>query len=70
MPTLVDLEMRNVGGLFEADPFDSPVDHHLVDGLPVLAVAVGAHLRVEGLEGHACDVDAAPHGHCVEKRTG
>lgn len=45
---------------------NSPVDHHFVDGLPVLTVAVGAHLWVEALEGHSCDVDAAPYGHCEE----
>lgn len=56
------------GDCLEAGALHSPVDHHLVDGLPVLAVAVGAHLRVEGLEGHACDVDAAPHGHCEGKK--
>lgn len=37
-----------------------------MDGLPVLAVGVGAHLWVEALEGHSRDVDAAPHGHCEE----
>lgn len=39
-----------------------PVNHHLVDALPVLLVFTGTHVRVQTLKGHTSHVDAAPHG--------
>lgn len=49
--------------------FHSPVDHLLMHGLPVLAVALGPHLRVEALQRNSGDIHAAPHGHCERDST-
>lgn len=35
--------------------------------LPVLAVALGAHLWVQALEGNSGDVHSAPHGHWTKQ---
>ena len=42
---------------------NSPLDHLLVDLLPVLRVSVCAHLGVETLERDPSHVHTTPHGH-------
>lgn len=45
-----------------------PINHHLVNSLPVLRVALSSHLGVERLQGNSGNVHATPHGH-YEKQT-
>lgn len=52
-----------------ADHLYSPINHHLVNLLPLLTVTIRPHLWVECLKGHSSNIDAAPDRH-YEKQTG
>lgn len=43
---------------------NSPIDHLLVNILPVLAVVISSHLWVEVLKANASNIHATPHSHC------
>lgn len=47
----------------------SPVHHHLMHLLPVLAVIVRSHLWVQFLEGDSCHIHPAPHCHWEKSKT-
>lgn len=52
-----------IGGLPGNDLF-LPINHLLVNSLPVLTVSLSPHLWVEALKRNSCDIHPTPHRHC------